>query len=411
MKTDLKHILIEDLKLKPGQFDASVAVVTGAGRGIGLQVARAFGVLGAKVVIAELADSGRDVEKLIRAQGGQALFVKTDVSDPDSVSRMAQEARKKFGPPGILINNAILCPVQSAADMEISLWDRVMAVNLRGAFLTCKAFLPDMLKRRHGTIVNMVSPNPMPGLSAYIASKLGILGFSQTMALEVTPLGVNVIALGPGMVDTPAIREAASELAPRLGMTKQQFLEFSLHPAYQGLMPPEHAGAATVYLVAKLAAEYSGQQVDGYEILERAGFIPGTNAGPAGASRPRTGIPGKDALPLARKLEAMLDETGEEFRRLPAFIRPMARNGFRSKAGMALESWQRLAAEVQRELKAAKAPSQPDLYACLEKLIVYFRDVPRETARFSKDQDFLRQVSETSARRVETLEALLAALR
>jgi hypothetical protein len=220
-----------------------------------------------------------------------------------------------------------------------------------------------------------------------------------------------VIALGPGLVDTPAIREAAADLAPRLGMTKKQFLEFSLHPAYEGLMPPEHAGAATVYLVAKLAAEYSGQQVDGYEILQRAGFIQkpaGRSAAPLAAKPEGTS---KDALPLARQLEAMLAETGQEFGRLPAFIRPTAKSGFRSKAGMTLEDWQRFAADLERELKAGKAPSGPDLCAQLQRLTVYYHDVPREAARFSKDPVFLRQVAETSAHRAEILEALIAALK
>jgi NAD(P)-dependent dehydrogenase (short-subunit alcohol dehydrogenase family) len=350
------------------------------------------------------------VEKLIRAQGGQALYVKTDVSDPDSVAKMAQAARKKFGPPGILVNNAILCPVVSAEEMEISLWDRVIAVNLRGAFLACKAFLPDMIKRRSGTIVNMVSAESMPGLSAYIASKQALLGFSQTIALEVGPQGVNVIPFGPGMVDTPAIRDVAGDLAPRLGMTEKQFLGLSLHSAYEGLMPPEHAGAATAYLVAKMADEYNGLSVNGYEVLERAGFIKPAAVEAHASAKRRAVRAGDTPLELARQLEGMLTEAEAEFGKLPAFIRPMAKNGFKSKAGLSLPDWQHCANDLRLELEAGKTPSRPDLSALLEKLVVYFQGVPQETARFSRDTDFLGQVSQTSDRRVAIVEALIQIL-
>ncbi len=119
----------------------------------------------------------------------------------------------------------------------------------------------------------MVSAEAMPGLSAYIASKQGIVGFSQSLDLEVEASNIQVIAFAPGMVDTPGIRASAPALAPLLGMTEEQFLTTPLHAAYDGLMPPEHAGVATVYLVARLAKEAHGQVINGYEVLEKAGVL------------------------------------------------------------------------------------------------------------------------------------------
>jgi len=261
-------------RLSRNTLSGQVAVVTGAGRGIGRESARALAWLGAKVVIAELNNVlGTETRELIHKDAGEALFIHTDVSDTESVTALAAETHKSFRTVDILVNNAILCPAVSVVDMDVELWDEVVAVNLRGAFLTCKTFLPEMLAKKHGTIVNMISTEAMPGLSAYIATKQGVAAFSQSLALEVEGQGVYVIPFGPGMVDTPGIRNVASKLAPRLGMSAEQFLGVSLHPAFEGLMPVEYAGVATTYLIAKLADEFHGETVTGYGVLERAGVI------------------------------------------------------------------------------------------------------------------------------------------
>lgn len=162
MEIDLKQLL-NKLGLAESEFRDTVVVVTGAGRGIGLQTARAFALLGGKVVIAEISKDGKQAEEQIRAEGGKALYVQTDVSDSASVTRLAQATRKQFGPVDILVNNAIRCPVATVAEMDENLWDQVIAVNLRGTFLTCKAFIPDMLAHKSGIIINMVSPTPCRG--------------------------------------------------------------------------------------------------------------------------------------------------------------------------------------------------------------------------------------------------------
>jgi len=409
METNLESLLFSHLGLDKNAFAGSVIVVTGAGRGIGEQAGRAFALLGGRVVLAELNKTGKQVEASIRAEGGDALFVQTDISDPASVARLALVTHEEFGPVDILVNNAVLCPVSSVMDMELSLWDRVIAVNLRGLFLTCKVFLPDMLARKRGTIINMVSPNPMPGLSAYIASKHGMIGFSQCLAQEVGGQGVRVIPFGPGMVDTPAIREAAANLAPMLGMTAEQFTNLSLHPAYGGLMPPEHAGAATAYLAAKLADEFHGQVTDGYEVLEKAGFLQKVDNSVTTSSTPASAPEPVPLIELLRQLQDILTETEQEFDKLPAFIRPMARGGFKSKSGLSLVDWQKVAANLLEEAENGKLSHRPEMCEAFKKLIVYYRDVPKETARFSKDPEFLKQAAKLSSKRAYVIESLLQA--
>ncbi len=422
---DQRMLAAATLDLAPGCLDGQVVVITGAGRGIGREMARAFAHWGAGVVIAELSDQGVEVEQIIRSEGRQALFVRTDVSDVESVAALAQATHAAFGSVDVLINNAILSPVASVLEMDVTLWDQVMAVNLRGAFLTCKTFLPDMLERGQGTILNLISTDAMPAISAYITSKQGLVGFSGSLAAEVGQQGVRVIAFGPGMVDTPGIRGVAeSGLPEKLGFSREQFLSMSLHPAFAGLMPADYAAAAAVYLTACAAGDYHGETVDGYTLLERAGLIQATSL-PEMPAAPTAGTePGaaslKEIQALCRELEAVLKTTEQEFNQFPLFARPMARSGFKRKAGQSVQDWQhsleRFSKLMERVIAgdtAAQAQLQAErttLAGRLEQLASYFDAVPTETARFTRDQELLRNVSRIMAERVALVRKLRTAL-
>jgi NAD(P)-dependent dehydrogenase (short-subunit alcohol dehydrogenase family) len=411
---DIRSLLIDELDLKPGEATGKTVLITGAGRGIGFQAGRAFAALGGRVIIAELSSQlGKEAETAICSQGGQALFIQTDVSNQAHVARLAEKAHEVYGKVDILINNAIYCPVSKIVDMDLETWDRVIAVNLRGAFLTCKAFLPDMIESGAGVIVNMVSTDAMPGLSAYIASKTGMSGFSQSLALEVASAGIKIIPFAPGMVDTPAIRDVSVALAPQLGLTQDQFLHMSLHPAYEGLMPAEHAGAATAYLILRLAGEYHGQSVDGYEVLEKAGLLKPaqidlqtTQGQPAVSTK---ASPKQPVGELAGQVIRILEETEAEFSRLPVFVRPMARSGFKSKAVWSVNDWRLKLKDLQSAYRAGQ-PLPPGFQDRLQKLIAYYQAVPKETARFTRDAEMLRQVAELSNQRIAVIQNLANAI-
>ncbi|MCR4426744.1 MAG: SDR family oxidoreductase [Firmicutes bacterium] len=468
--------VLDKLGLDRDSLSGQVAVVTGAGRGIGRVAAHALAWFGARIIVAEISEVGEETASAIRDFGGHASFVRADISSQEDVAHLAAETHRVFGYVDILVNNAIICPVASVLETEVRTWDRVMSVNLRGPFMLCKEFLPDMLSRGHGVIINMTTAEAMPYLSAYVASKQGLAALSQSLAAEVAGRGVRVVALGVGMVDTPGLLGAARELAPRLGMSYDQFIEVSLHPAYQGLMPPEHAGAAVAYLASALADEYHGDVVTGYEVLERAGVIEPAqevgmtdvpSAGPAqdggttdvpgiepaqeasvtevsGADRasatasgavpvapggPWSGLAGKreddgeclisQAIHLAVRLRAVIADTEEDFAKLPVFVRPLAKRGFRAKAALSIHEWQDAAGRLERVLAQAVRPegSDTDLGAecvriagLLGKLAAYYEQAPAETARFTRDPATLAHVRRIMGERLEVVRSLAQTL-
>lgn len=191
-----------DLKLKD-----RVAIVTGAGHGIGKAYARRLAEEGASVVIAEIdAKSAESVAEELNADGFRALAVPTDVTSPDSVKEMARTAAETFGRIDILVNNAaifISVPMSRAPFDEIDPeeWDRMMAVNVKGAWLSSCAVAPYMRKQEYGKIINVSSGTALKGANNrihYVASKAAILGFTKTLANELGKEGVCVNCIAPG---------------------------------------------------------------------------------------------------------------------------------------------------------------------------------------------------------------------
>lgn len=184
-----------------------VAVVTGAGRGIGRAIAGALGREGAAVVLA--ARSGPDLHGVVREieqAGGRALAVPTDVRQEGSVEALARRALAEWRQVDILVNAAGVATFAPVTDSKLDDWDQMLAVNLRGAVLCCRAVLPAMIGRRRGSIINVgsvVTSRSLLGSAAYTASKYGLLGFSRVLAEEMRPHGVRVGVISAGATDTP----------------------------------------------------------------------------------------------------------------------------------------------------------------------------------------------------------------
>ncbi len=186
------------------KFDGRVALVTGAGRGLGRGIALALAREGADLAIVDvyLADgTAKEVEKI----GRRELTIEADVSKNNEVEHAVEETLKNLGKIDILVNNAGIARIASVIDMKEEDWDATFGVNVKGVFLFCKAVAKHMIRQGSGRIINVASDAGKTGepfLAAYSASKFAVIGFTQAFALEMAPYNINVNAVCPSFVDT-----------------------------------------------------------------------------------------------------------------------------------------------------------------------------------------------------------------
>ena len=198
----LKHMELRD----------KVAIVTGARRGMGRTHALALAKAGAKVVVADISlEDCQKVVKEIEKNKGEALAVKCDVAKKEEVEEMVKKAVEKFGKVDILVNNAGICQFKPFLDLTEEEWDRTLNINLKGYFLCAQAAAKEMVKQKSGVIINIASVAMgqvgvgIPNIVHYCASKGGVVGMTEALAVELAPYNIRVNAISPGMIETPMI--------------------------------------------------------------------------------------------------------------------------------------------------------------------------------------------------------------
>jgi NAD(P)-dependent dehydrogenase (short-subunit alcohol dehydrogenase family) len=244
-----------------------VALITGAGRGIGRAIALAYAAEGAQVALtARTTDELDEVVGQIRAAGGTALACPADLSNRAVPPKLVADVQSALGPIEILVNNAGVgsSPMpRPVIEFDDDFWDLTLAVNLTAPYLLCKAVLPSMLKRRWGRIITVASINGKIGSlhgAAYAASKHGVLGLTRTLASEVAAQGITVNAICPGPVHTVMNDRRIEYDAKRRGIPVAEH-EASLTPIGRRLEPEEIAPLA-VYLASDAAAAVVGQAIN-----------------------------------------------------------------------------------------------------------------------------------------------------
>ncbi|HLE85163.1 MAG TPA: SDR family NAD(P)-dependent oxidoreductase [Thermoanaerobaculia bacterium] len=252
------------------------AVVTGGGRGIGAAVARRLAAAGAAVAVA--ARSGDEIEAVageLRAAGARALAVPCDVTDEGSVAALRRAVEAELGPADVLVNNAGVASSAPIARLSLAEWNRMFTVNATGTFLGTREFLPGMLERGWGRVVNVASIAGVAGaryIAAYAASKHAVVGLTRCAAAEGAARGVTVNAVCPGYVDTGMTDESVARIAAKTGLDPGEARARIVAANPQGrLLQPEEVAHLVLALCDPLAAGVNGQAI----VLDGGGGLVG----------------------------------------------------------------------------------------------------------------------------------------
>ncbi|MBZ9870250.1 SDR family oxidoreductase [Mesorhizobium sp. BR1-1-9] len=233
-----------------GRLQGRIAIVTGAGQGIGAATATAFAAQGARVVIAEKNTmTGAAVARAIAQAGGEAVFCETDVTDKQSVTDLVVRTLGCFGSVDILVNNAGANVFHEPLEMPDSEWERCLKLDLEAAWICARAVLPSMLEREYGSIVNIASCHAfriIPHTFPYPVAKHALLGLTRALGIEYAARGIRVNAIAPGYIETPIAEAYWNTFADPAAEKRRAY---DLHPPKR-IGRPEEVAMTAVFLAS-----------------------------------------------------------------------------------------------------------------------------------------------------------------
>ena len=260
-------------------LDHKTVLLTGAGGGIGSETALALAAMGARVILAEIdPESGKRVEKQTNdLYPAASVFYEVDLSSEQAVRDMAQWVLAQYGTPDAILNNATITPMGAVDQVDVALWDKSYAVNLKAPLLLSQLFLPQMKQRNSGVIVYVSSSGASPYMGAYEVFKTAQVELSNTLAMELEGTGVSAFTIGPGLVKTQTAMRSIEIVAHQMGMTTSAFYEMNS----QHIIEADLAGLGFALSLAA-PGRYHGQEIGSIQVLMDYHVFSGEKASPAG---------------------------------------------------------------------------------------------------------------------------------
>ncbi len=245
-----------------------IAVITGGGRGIGRVIALACAKEGADLVLASRSiEALQETRTTVEGLGRKALVVPTDIRHEESVANLAEQALKHYGRIDILVNNTgITGPTAPLWEITPAEWEETFAVNVTGAFLCCRAFLPSMIEQRSGCITfisSMTGKRPLFGRTPYAAGKLALVGLARTLAWETGPYGIRVNIVSPGPVEGERVERVIRNQAKAEGISEDEARRrFTSNSPLGRMVSPGDIANAVVFLASDRAASITGEDLN-----------------------------------------------------------------------------------------------------------------------------------------------------
>jgi NAD(P)-dependent dehydrogenase (short-subunit alcohol dehydrogenase family) len=406
-------MIISKGDLTPDSLKGEVAIVTGAGRGIGYEAARALAWLGANVVIAEINEkNGKTAEENINKESGpgKTLFVKTDIGNEKDIDKLAEATLKKFGKIDVVLNNATVFPMGAVKDTAVESWDFSYRVNLRGPVVLARKFLPAMIERKHGVFVCVSSSGAAPFMGAYEVFKTAQVELSNTISSEVEGTGVFAFTIGPGISKTPGFVEGGGKVASLMGMSLEQLFELNKNAQ----ISPEAAGAGFAMAVAS-AQKYHGQEISSIQVLRQAG-IPLTEQEAAKAKDQKPAQQATVAKPNEKRgvdelywaVAKTFAEQSEGWKKRNLFERQWVSRDFKKTTELSIDEMQTNLKALGSSLKS-KA-SSADSVESLNQLAGYYLHQQEQLRGFEKNPQKLEENLKIIDDWVKDAKALLQAL-
>lgn len=320
-RSDLKNIM-----------SGKTVLITGAGGGIGLEAAKTFAYMGAKIIIAEIdKEKGAAAQGIINGlfDGEPAKFYLVDLADEKQIKEMTKEILLKYGCPDVVFNNATITRMGAVDEVDISFWDNSYAVNLKAPILLAQTFLPYMKTRDSGVLVFVSSSGASPYMGAYEVFKTAQVELGNTLAMELEHSHIYAYTIGPGLVKTDTAAGAIRIISAKMGMSLEEF--YLMNQSH--IISADDAGAGFALSVLK-AESYHGQEISSIQVLMDYGL---TEQAPEQITDTNLQSRSEEIKELVKRIYQTYEEQSNAWKAMNLFEKQWVLRDFKKSTGLSTE--------------------------------------------------------------------------